>query len=90
LSIAVETDEVFLPGFVEARGQSLPRDLWGDLLPKGNHPNSPGQPHVKFGDGDEHKIPFLATAKNERLFQEMNHHHFLREDTETEITGNKI
>jgi hypothetical protein len=29
-----------------------------DFLGKVNHPNIPGQTHVKFANGDEHEIPF--------------------------------
>jgi hypothetical protein len=53
------------PCSVLSRPEASPllRDVRGDLLTKGNHPNVPGQAHVKFDDGDEHEIPFPCNAK---------------------------
>jgi hypothetical protein len=78
----------------------LLRDLRVDFLPTGNHPNVPGQAHVKFADGDEQEIPFplqpqrntaqislggiFFRKRSSRLFDVMNDHHFLRGAREKE------
>jgi hypothetical protein len=78
----------------EPEASPLLRDLRVDLPPKVNHPNIPGQAHVKFADGDEHVIPFpslqsqsntgqmslgsIFRKRSLQLFEGMNDHHFLR------------
>jgi hypothetical protein len=41
----------------DTKGQSTSMRCSVRFASKGNHPNIPGQAHVKFADGDEHEIP---------------------------------
>jgi hypothetical protein len=50
----------------EPEASPLLRDLRVDLRAKVNHPNIPGQAHVKFADGDEHETPFPCNPKERK------------------------
>jgi hypothetical protein len=53
----------------EPEASALLRDARGAFFAKENHPNIPGQAHVKFADGNEREIPFPCNPKERKTDQ---------------------